>query len=212
MEQVARAMAPANLGNVVRRTRRLRVRRRVAALVAGAAVLALFAASVGALLPLLGGSGRLGAGSGEEPSPAGSPSPTSAFSPFAPPTFEPAPDWYTLTTTTDPAGLAAYDPEEVGHPTAWVANVPFAAEDLARSAPDGYLRWESRPGETMRSLPPEGIVIVVTLFPPTEATPSPVFPARELPLQLSDFEVRPSWEGQVAPNVPEYRLWASVGG
>jgi len=100
----------------------------------------------------------------------------------------------------------------VGHPTAWAANVPFAAGDLSRFAPDGYLRWESRPGETMRSLPPEGIVIVVTLFPPTEATPSPVFPARELPLQLSDFEVRPSWEGQVAPNVPEYRLWASVGG
>jgi hypothetical protein len=64
----------------------------------------------------------------------------------------------------------------------------------------------------MRGLPPEGIVIVVVLFLPTEATPNPVFPPRELPLQLSDFEVRPAWEGQVAPNVPEYRLVAAVGG
>ncbi len=64
----------------------------------------------------------------------------------------------------------------------------------------------------MRTLPPEGIVVVVGLFPPTEATPGPVFPPRQLPLQLSDFEIRPSWEGQVSPNIPEYRLWAPVGG
>ncbi|HXF71320.1 MAG TPA: hypothetical protein VNO79_01750 [Actinomycetota bacterium] len=99
----------------------------------------------------------------------------------------------------------------MGSPTAWAANVPFAPEDRSYFAPDGYLRWSSRPGETMRTLPPEGIVIVVGLFPPTEATPGPVFPPRQLPLQLSDFEVRPSWEGQVSPDVPEYRLWASVG-
>ena len=38
------------------------------------------------------------------------------------------------------------------------------------------------------------------------------FPARELPLQLSDADVRTNWEGQVASNVPEYLLLATVDG
>jgi len=64
----------------------------------------------------------------------------------------------------------------------------------------------------MKSLPPEGIVLVAWIDHPEDAPASPVsdFPARDLPLQLSDAQVQNEWEGQVAPNVPFYWLMATV--
>jgi hypothetical protein len=63
------------------------------------------------------------------------------------------------------------------------------------------------PQSTLRRLPPQGIVIVATRFPPSRGIPT-----RSLPLGLRDAEVRHGWEGQPAGNVAEYVLWQRVDG
>ncbi len=64
----------------------------------------------------------------------------------------------------------------------------------------------------MTSLPPEGVVIVAGFVVDRglRASSNVNFPPATLPLQLSDAQVADSWEGQVAPNVPEYRLLETV--
>ncbi len=66
----------------------------------------------------------------------------------------------------------------------------------------------------MTSLPPEGVVIVAGFVVDRglRASSNVNFPPATLPLQLSDAQVADSWEGQVAPNVPEYRLLETVDG
>ncbi len=66
------------------------------------------------------------------------------------------------------------------------------------------------PQRTLRRLPPDGVVITATLFPPGPWSAG--FRKRTLPLSLSDADVRHGWEGQPASNVPEYVLWQQVNG
>lgn len=114
-----------------------------------------------------------------------------------PPTFLPAPGWQVAST-------GPYAPETF-LPLTWAANVPFRIEDLRVSALYGTLIFH--PTETLRHLPPDGIVVLASL-----ASGDGDLPERELPLHLSDFDVRKTWEGQVAPTVPEYVFWVRVGG
>jgi hypothetical protein len=122
---------------------------------------------------------------------------------WKPPTFEPAGGWSTVSTGPVPVGSE-------GLSVTWASNVPFHAQDLRDSAQVGQLVFTPR--ETMRALPPDGVVLVTDLPLPDKlpATPGPNFPERELPLQLSDAEVQQQWEGQVAPNVPFYWLQGVV--
>jgi len=127
---------------------------------------------------------------------------------FAPRAFAPADGWHTISTSTDPRVV---DPEAA--PTAWAANVPFDPSDLAGRTANGALTDAYFPSNTMKSLPKEGVVIVASLAGRRAgASPNVNFQARTLPLRLSDAQVLDSWEGQVAPNVPEYRLLATVDG
>jgi len=123
---------------------------------------------------------------------------------LAPPTFAPAEGWNTISTSTDPHAVETA-------PTAWAANVPFDPGDLTDHTAEGALTDLSFPSDTMRSLPTEGVVIVASVVG-RGASPNVNFPARSLPLRLSEAQVLESWEGQIAPNVPEYRLLATVDG
>lgn len=111
------------------------------------------------------------------------------------PTFTPAAGWTTLETGPVPA-----NPDQA--PVAWATNVPLAAG----ANPFGI------PYPQIEALPPDGIVVLAVL-PAPEVDPAPEgapYVDRELPLQLSDAEVRPLWEGQPSPSVPAYVLWSRV--
>jgi len=99
--------------------------------------------------------------------------------------FVPAPGWAQTRSGREPA-------------TATVANVSL--QDEAGGMPQ----------RTLRRLPPDGVVITATLFPPGPWSAG--FRKRTLPLSLSDADVRHGWEGQPASNVPEYVLWQQVNG
>ncbi|MDP9342225.1 MAG: hypothetical protein M3Q23_09020 [Actinomycetota bacterium] len=123
-----------------------------------------------------------------------------------PPRFDPAPQWNQMAAGT-PAGWELL-------PLAWASNEPFRAADLAYVA--RYDVMEFRPDATLRALPPDGVVVVAsagttTPFGGASQPGNPNFPDRQLPLQLTDADVRTAWEGQVAPNVPEYLILARVG-
>ncbi len=94
-------------------------------------------------------------------------------------------------------------------PVTWATNEPVSAGDLACSSQAGTLCF---PRNSLSSLSPSGVFIVVSLPLPGQSIGPPNFPDRELPPQLADAEVRLSWEGQVAPHVPEYLLLARVDG
>jgi len=102
---------------------------------------------------------------------------------------------------------------------AFAANVPLARDDLygqVNGQPvswihDGYLVNPATPTHTMRQLGPSDAMIVATTMNGFTG-PDVNFPARTLPLRLRDATVEHSWEGQVAPNVPEYRIWAYAHG
>lgn len=66
--------------------------------------------------------------------------------------------------------------------------------------------------QTLRHLPPDGIVIFVTAVPRNDH--QHVYTNRALPLQLSEARRSPSdgYEGQPAPNVSLYQLYAHVNG
>jgi hypothetical protein len=82
------------------------------------------------------------------------------------------------------------------------STIPFAGRPFVY--PDG----------TALHLPPDGFVIYAALaFPGRNPPPAnPNFPPSQLPLRLAKFQVRHQWEGQVAPNVPEYLDWTLVAG
>lgn len=132
----------------------------------------------------------------------GDPAPPPADT-WRPPTFETAPGWNVASTGPVPIGSEALT-------ETWAANVPFAAEDLRASALSGQLiAW---PGATMKRMPSDGVVMATSIEAPegVPASPGRNYPARDLPLELSDAEIQNEWEGQVAPNVPFYWVRATV--
>ena len=67
---------------------------------------------------------------------------------------------------------------------------------------------------TVQDLPAEGIVITASARRSSaDATyDDSGAPERSLPLDLADADVRPSFEAQPNPSVPEYLLWQRVDG
>ena len=109
----------------------------------------------------------------------------------APPRFTARPGWH----------LGTSGPDEVDadgeFTTSWAATIPYADE------------WNALPPvQTLERLPRDGIVLWLGLsrtnrFPPPKEIRRP-------PFRLSEFERVDFWEGQVH-DVPEYRLWGTVG-
>jgi hypothetical protein len=126
---------------------------------------------------------------------------------LAPPAFEPADGWTTLSTSTDPS---IADPHSCC--ATWAANSRFAQEDLATDTVDGALRWWTFPGATIRGLDPDGVVIVAEVDPTWMYRCCGHYDAATAPLRLTDAEVQAAWEGQIAPNVPLYLFDVFVGG
>ena len=114
---------------------------------------------------------------------------------YLPPTLSELPGW--TTSSTGPVDVESSDV-----PATVAATIPLADGDSAAGIPI----------ETLKRLPPHGVVILVGFVLPNEApvTPNAVFLARTLPLLLSDADVQPYWEGQASPNVPQYILLALV--
>lgn len=129
---------------------------------------------------------------------------TSDLDPSAelPPTFA-GPSLSVATTVAYPQGEWA--------PITWASTSPFSAADLLSVARTGVLPF--RPEKTLAELASSDFVIVGTYVaadPTTGSGPNVNFPDRELPLQLTDAEVRHTWEGQVDPQIPEYVIWAAT--
>ncbi len=118
----------------------------------------------------------------------------------------PPPGWNIV--STDPT---TSDPELAA--ITCVANVPFASKDLTYPLPDGRMAGPAWPTQTITSLPPEGVVVVISL-PIPERSPGPQdyvnFPPRPVPLQLSDARQDTSWEGQPGPNIAQWILWSTI--
>jgi hypothetical protein len=192
-----------DLGRVERRARGLRQRRLAAAGVVGALLAA------GLVFPLWMLTPRP-----QTPPPSNAPTSGPTIGPaaedgevgWAPPWFEPTGGWYTATTGT-------VDPDNDWEtPLTWAANVPFAQEDLDWARDTGALF--SHPPETLRSLGPGDVFMQAAIINPggAPADPTEAAPAAVLPLSLADADVRRTWEGQVAENVPEYLFWRTVDG
>jgi hypothetical protein len=191
-----------DLGRVERRARVLRRRRVGAAAVVGALLAA------GLVFPLWMLTPRP-----ETPGPADTPgsgptigpAPTSAEAGWAPPLFEAAEGWHTATT-------GVVDPDRDETPLTWAATDPFAQEDLDWARDTGVLF--SHPPVTLRSLGPGDVFMQAAIINPggAPAVPTGAAPEADLPLSLADADVRPTWEGQVADNVPEYLFWRTVDG
>lgn len=120
--------------------------------------------------------------------------------------FVPEPDWY---------ALQSPPPAVPGQQTVAVAaNIPFAADDVVH----GLVEPSGLPYSTLLSLPPRGVVIVATMVP--DATPHgtpipsfPLYPKRELPLDLREGVQYLQWGAQVRPDQPlaQYQLRARIG-
>jgi hypothetical protein len=110
------------------------------------------------------------------------------------PGFLPATGWNEISTGTIPM--------EKG-PTAIAATVPLASEN----GPVGTF-----PTQTLSTLPDNGIVFyaIIQLRGQVSGVDSG-YPATQLPLQLSNAEIEPIWEGQPNSDVPEYIITAAVG-
>lgn len=119
--------------------------------------------------------------------------------------FVPEPGWF---------ALQSAPPAVEGQQTAAVAaNVPFAPDDVL----NGLVEPSGLPYSTLLSLPPHGIVIVMTMVPDSEphVAPVPVNPLyeeRELPLRLRDGVPLLQWGAQVRPDQPlaQYQLRARL--
>jgi hypothetical protein len=121
-----------------------------------------------------------------------------ARSSFPAPSFHSAPGWYTATSGPITPGPHGILPDA---PMAWAANVPLPTHQ----AVSGY------PTSTLASLPVNGVAITVSLDTRTSPVkPDANFPTMSLPLYLSRASRERTWEGQVAPNVPEYTLLGTV--
>ncbi len=77
---------------------------------------------------------------------------------------------------------------------------------------DGALTDSYEPEATLKTLPPDGVLILAWFSDRPVSPNNPNFPSGTLPLRLSDAQVARSWEGQVAPNVPQYLIEATVDG
>jgi hypothetical protein len=75
---------------------------------------------------------------------------------------------------------------------------------------------ELPPARTLEALPPDGIVVWVSLtrdshFEPSRLDRNDTYrPRRPPPYRISDFERFYPWQGQIR-NIPDYRLWAAWG-
>lgn len=120
--------------------------------------------------------------------------------------FAPAEGWYVAATGEHPA-----DPE--GASGAWASNEPLPT-DGPLFATDGSLLAAGVSNPTYQ-ISRDGIFITIwQVFPapPGPVEPNVNFPSRELPLQLSEFQIRHEYEGQNVDRIPEYVLWATVEG
>jgi hypothetical protein len=90
--------------------------------------------------------------------------------------------------------------------------VSFAQDDFDWARDTGILF--SHPPETLRSLGPGDVLMQAAIIDPggAPAAPTEAAPSTDLPLSLDDADVRRTWEGQVADNVPEYLFWRTVDG
>jgi hypothetical protein len=121
--------------------------------------------------------------------------------------FVPEPGWF---------ALQSPPPAMEGQQTAAVAaNVPFAADDVE----DGLVEPSGLPYSTLLELPPEGIVIVLTMTQPMEPHIAPIpttsiYPTLELPLRLRDAVPYVLWGAQVRPDEPlaQYQLRGEIDG
>src|SRR6266516_5315180 len=111
------------------------------------------------------------------------------------PSFAPAANWTTVASGRQPAEPTAYAAN------AWATNIPLATQP----GPHGVFPFG---GTELKTLPADGVLIVVWLGAP-QFVPAPAsvnYPDRSLPIQLSDAQVRPNWEGQPSRDIPEYLL------
>jgi hypothetical protein len=181
-----------DLEPVLRRARALRVRKAIGAGIAACVLIAAVALPLVSLGGLIGGSDRSDVAM-----------PDGTYLAFAP-----ADGWTSLTS-------GGQLPETGGH-SALASTIPLVTADTGPKVvdPEGRLLQWLIPTDTMRALPPEGILITAgTLFETKNPlVPSEDFPLRTLPLRLSDARVSTSFESQPAPNVPEYALWSTVNG
>lgn len=123
------------------------------------------------------------------------PSGAVASSAYPGPTFVPARGWTSVTTS--PSDL-----EADWAPLAWATNVPLESNP----GPFGIFPFG---GQDLTDLPADGIVVAAWLEMP-EGPNEALFRDLNLPLKVSDADVRPFWEGQPAPNIPEYLILARV--
>lgn len=108
--------------------------------------------------------------------------------------FAPVTDWNSVVAPL-PSKLQANDQ------VAWASNVPFEGSDTASG-------W---PTDTVKKLPPEGIVVFASLA--HQVDNQGTFPERSLPLQLSDgYFLSSGYEGQPAPNISLQMVYAHVNG
>jgi hypothetical protein len=108
----------------------------------------------------------------------------------APGSFEAAPGWV--------SGSSGAEPREAGGEQAvlWASTLPLD---------DPLATWPA----CLEQLRPNDVFILVWLWRLAEAGR---WEERSQPCRLADADVRPGWEGQPAPNVPEYLLLASTPG
>lgn len=129
----------------------------------------------------------------------GPPGARATTGPYPGPTFVPLKAWTTVAVAPgsgEPAGFA---------PLAWATNVPVSGQ----TTPFSIFPLS---GSDLSNLRPDGVLIVAWLGTPSlvPAPPNPDYPDRTLPLQITDANVRPSWEGQPRRDIPEYFLNARV--
>lgn len=111
--------------------------------------------------------------------------------------FLPAPGWTQIATRTVPISDG---------PVVIAANVPIASESMR-----GYVGVF--PTHTLAKLPANGIVFYAIIGRRGQLSGvDSGYPPTHPPLQLSDADVLPRWEGQPNSNVPEYIITAAVNG
>jgi hypothetical protein len=114
-------------------------------------------------------------------------------SPATAASFEPDEDWNIIVTTIDPN-----NPQDL--PVVWAANVPFSPEEST----GGF------PMDTVKSLPPRGIVM--TVIGPRDYTGETVLPPAAFPLTISQgFCRHDQYETQPAPQVAGCLVDTMVG-
>ena len=111
------------------------------------------------------------------------------------PSFRAPDGWFT-----DRSGALPRDSEDL--PIAWLSNHDFSQPRFKNLY------------EELAELPPDGIAIQAILWAAEDypAPPNTNFPPGELPLDLDDFKIQRTWEGQVVARIPRYRIWFTIDG